>query len=601
MCGIIGAIGSTNTTNILLDGLAKLEYRGYDSAGIFVQNKNQYTFKKIVGRIQNLREQITPQDLGTLGIGHTRWATHGVATTVNAHPHMSNSGRFVLVHNGVITNVDDLKNRYLAETKLTSETDSEVIVQLIDYFMQQTNEPKEAIKQTLALLEGSYALGIIDTENPKLLYAAKRKSPLLIGHGQGANYIASDAMALLSETTLFSEIMDDELVILTQDEVQIENQLGQIIEREPYTTTIDASEANLGTYEHYMLKEIEEQPLVLRRILEKYSNDQGKLTLPSTIKKQLLNCDRLYIIACGTSYHAGLIGKVWLEKFAHIPVEVHVASEFAYFQPQLTEKPLFLFISQSGETADSRQALQVLKAQNYPTIVLTNVDNSTLVRETDGSLLLHAGPEIAVASTKAYTAQLAVLAILAKVIGEEKQTAATAWNLSHHLSFVATALEECMLTKETLAEFVKQHLLTKPNTFFLGRGKDYYVALEAALKLKEISYIQAEGYAAGELKHGPIALIEEGTPVILLNTELSTKDHLYSNGQEVQSRGADVLTIATQDCANEQTQIIMPNVDPELTPFITIMICQYLAYYTALAKDLDVDKPRNLAKSVTVE
>ena len=599
MCGIIGTIGTQNTLNILLNGLKKLEYRGYDSAGVFIADEQTATLQKIAGRIRNLKESLDENITGHIGIGHTRWATHGLANTTNAHPHLSNDKRFVLVHNGVINNSEQLKKQYLANIDIASDTDSEVIVQLIALFAQTLNT-KDAIVKTLKLLEGSYALGIIDTEDCNTLYAAKHKSPLLIGQGTNANYIASDAMALLDETNHFIEIMDEELVTLTKDTINIENLQGDTITRQPYISTIDASDSELGNYEHFMLKEIEEQPAVIRNLLKHYSNQHNELTLPTPIINEFNHCDRIYIIACGTSYHAGLIGKKWLEKFTHIPVEVHIASEFAYFTPQITKKPLFLFISQSGETADSRRALKNIQ-QLGTTIVLTNVDNSTLVRETDGALLLHAGPEIAVASTKAYTAQLTVLAIIAKVIGELTTIEGKEWNLINELSIVAQAMDECITEKQQYKDFVQNNLTTTTNAFFLGRGKDYDVALEAALKLKEISYIQAEGYAAGELKHGPIALISKGTPVILLNSELATKDHLYSNGQEVQSRGANVLTIATQKCSNNETDVIVPDVDSNLTPLVLIIVCQYIAYYTACLKNLDVDKPRNLAKSVTVE
>lgn len=599
MCGIIGAIGNNNTIDILLTGLSKLEYRGYDSAGVFVSDGHSSTIKKVAGRINDLKNSLPKDVPGHIGIGHTRWATHGGATEINAHPHISNDGRFVLVHNGVITNTDNLKEQYLTNIKLQSETDSEIIVQLLAIFAKDLSTEK-AIYKVMDVLEGSYALGIIDTNDFDTLYAAKKNSPLIVGHGTNANFIASDAMALLNETNLFSEIMDEELIILTKDSVTIKNK-GQVVKRTPYKTTIDASAASLGNYEHFMLKEIEEQPTVLRQILKAYTDKNGNLTLNSSLIEQFLKCDRLYIIACGTSFHAGLIGKQWIEKYTKIPVEVHIASEFAYFEPLLSSKPLFLFISQSGETADSRQALQNLKYKGYPTIVLTNVDNSTLVRETDDSLLLHAGPEIAVASTKAYTAQLAVLAILAKVIGEIDYKEAKDWNLTDQLTLVANILEDCISHKNHYKKIAKEFLAPAKNAFFLGRGKDYSLALEAALKIKEIAYLQAEGYAAGELKHGPIALIEDKTPVILLNSETKTKDHSYSNAQEVKSRGANVLTIATQSCANEQTDIILPDIDSDLAPFLLILVCQYLAYYTALAKDLDVDKPRNLAKSVTVE
>lgn len=601
MCGIIGTVGENITSDILLNGLEKLEYRGYDSAGIYIQNKKEVTFEKVTGRIRDLRNLCPSTIYGQIGIGHTRWATHGGPSVKNAHPHMSNNKRFVLVHNGVITNSDYLKDKYLDNCHFNSETDSEVIVQLLEHLTKDNITTKEAINQLINLLEGSYALAIIDTLDPTVLYGAKNKSPLLIGHGKNANFLASDAMALLSETNTFSEIMDKELIILTKNSIVIENNQGQVVNRTPYKTNIDASASEKGNYEHFMLKEIEEQPTIIEKIVNKYSDNLNQLTIPSHMIEAFLKCDRLYIIACGTSYHAGLMGKVWIEKYTDIPVEVHIASEFSYYTPKLSKNPLFLFISQSGETADSRQALKKLNKLGYKSIVMTNVDNSTLVRETSGSLLLHAGPEISVASTKAYTAQLTVLAILAKVIGEINNPIAKKWDLRNDLLNIANFLRECINNKDNFSSIARNNLTSAKSVFFLGRGKDYLVALEAALKLKEISYIQAEGYAAGELKHGPIALIEKDTPVILFNSEFKTKDHLYSNGEEVRSRGANTIFITTENCNNGKADIVLPNVNEDLTPFSLIIVAQYLAYYTALDKGLDVDKPRNLAKSVTVE
>lgn len=600
MCGIVGYIGNNDSKEILLKGLEKLEYRGYDSAGIAVLNKDGVSVFKEKGRIADLRSIVDEGVAANVGIGHTRWATHGVPSRENAHPHQSTSSRFTLVHNGVIENYDLLKREYLNDVDFASETDTEVIVQLIERFVKEGLDVLEAFRKTLSLLKGSYALALLDRENKETIYVAKNKSPLLVGLGNGFNVVASDAMAMLQVTDQFVELMDKEIVIVTKNEVTIQNLAGETISRAPYTAELDASDIEKGTYPHYMLKEIDEQPLVMRKIIQKYQNDKNELSIDKEIVDALNGADRIYIIAAGTSYHAGLVGKQFIEKIAKIPVEVHVSSEFGYNMPLLSEKPLFVFISQSGETADSRAVLVQVKEMGYPALTITNVPGSTLSREADYTLLLHAGPEIAVASTKAYTAQLSVLAIMAEVTAKSRGID-PGFDLIHELGIVANAMEVLCDSKELIEQIAREFLSVTRNCFFIGRGIDFYVGLEGALKLKEISYIQAEGFAGGELKHGTIALIEEGTPVIALATQESVNLSIRGNVKEVVARGANPCIISMKGLEMDEDSFVLPEVHDLLTPLISVIPMQLIAYYAALHRDCDVDKPRNLAKSVTVE
>ncbi|MBU8791771.1 glutamine--fructose-6-phosphate transaminase (isomerizing) [Oceanobacillus caeni] len=600
MCGIVGYIGNNDSKNVLLHGLEKLEYRGYDSAGIAVLNEEGVHLTKVKGRIAKLKESVDDSVQATMGIGHTRWATHGIPSITNAHPHQSTSGKFTIVHNGVIENYQDLKREYLSDVTFLSETDTEVIVQLIDKFYQEHQDTLTAFRKAMELLKGSYAIGMIDVDDTETLYVSKNKSPLLIGLGDGFNVIASDAMATLKETNQYLEINDKEIVLVTRNHVQIQKLDGTVVEREPYTAQIDASDIEKGTYPHYMLKEIDEQPIVIRNIIKEYQDENNELKLNNDIRNAMKKADRIYIIAAGTSYHAGLVGKELLEKLASIPTEVHVASEFSYNMPLLSEKPLFIFLSQSGETADSRAVLVKIKELGYPALTITNVPGSTLSREADYTLQLYAGPEIAVASTKAYTAQIAVLAILATdtaaVKGKEIEI-----DLIKELAIVSSAMEVLTDEKEEIERLAAEYLPTTRNAFFIGRSGDYNVSLEGALKLKEISYIQAEGFAGGELKHGTIALIEEGTPVIAVTTHENVNYSIRGNVQEVVARGANVLIVSMKGLEEDTDAFVLPKVHELLTPLVSIIPLQLLAYYAALHRDCDVDKPRNLAKSVTVE
>ncbi|WP_408008976.1 glutamine--fructose-6-phosphate transaminase (isomerizing) [Pseudalkalibacillus sp. A8] len=600
MCGIVGYVGTEDTKEILLKGLEKLEYRGYDSAGIAVMNdKGVHVFKE-KGRIATLRENVVENEAATIGIGHTRWATHGAPSRINAHPHQSSTERFTLVHNGVIENFTQVRKEFLKDVELKSETDTEIIVQLIEHFVKERLEVEAAFRKTLSLLKGSYAIALLDNENEDTIYVGKNKSPLLVGLGNGYNVVASDAMAMLQKTDQFVELMDEEIVIVTKTDVTIKDLEGEVKERDPFTAELDASDIEKGTYPHYMLKEIDEQPIVIRNIINQYQDKDGNLKLDDDIRKAMKKTDRIYIIACGTSYHAGLVGKELIEKMAQVPVEVHIASEFSYNMPMLSEKPLFIFISQSGETADSRAVLVQVKKLGHKALTITNVPGSTLSREADYTMLLHAGPEIAVASTKAYTAQIAVLSILAGDTAKAKGLELS-FDLIKELSVVSNAIEALCDQKEDFEKIAREYLAVTRNCFFIGRGMDYHVVLEGALKLKEISYIQAEGFAGGELKHGTIALIEEGTPVIALATQEHVNLSIRGNVKEVAARGAYTCTISTESLHDEEDRIVIPDVHELLTPLTSVVPLQLISYYAALHRDCDVDKPRNLAKSVTVE
>jgi len=601
MCGIVGYIGYDNAKELLLKGLEKLEYRGYDSAGIAVVSDDGTKLFKEKGRIAELRKVADNSDEdGTLGIGHTRWATHGVPNYENSHPHQSTSGRFTLVHNGVIENYEELKAEYLSDVTFSSETDTEVIVQLVDYFSKQGLATEDAFTKVVKLLNGSYALGLLDDNDKDTIYVAKNKSPLLVGVGEGFNVIASDALAMLQTTNQYKEIHDHEIVIVKRDTVEIKDLEGHIQQRDTYTAEIDAADAEKGVYDHYMLKEIHEQPAVMRRIIQEYQDEKGNLKIDAEIINDVADADRIYIVAAGTSYHAGLVGKEFIEKWAGVPTEVHVASEFVYNMPLLSEKPLFIYISQSGETADSRAVLVETNKLGHKSLTITNVAGSTLSREADHTLLLHAGPEIAVASTKAYTAQIAVLSILSQIVAKY-HSRETDVDLLRELAKVTTAIETIVDDAPKMEQIATDFLKTTRNAFFIGRTIDYNVSLEGALKLKEISYIQAEGFAGGELKHGTIALIEDGTPVIGLATQENVNLSIRGNMKEVVARGAYPCMISMEGLNKEGDTYVIPQVHELLTPLVSVVTMQLISYYAALQRDLDVDKPRNLAKSVTVE
>lgn len=603
MCGIVGVVGKP-AKDIILNGLTNLEYRGYDSAGIYLNylNGNEY-LTKAVGRISNLKEKLTPDEQGLVGIGHTRWATHGKPTVDNAHPHFDETKRFYLVHNGVIENYTELKEKYLQGVKFHSDTDTEVVVQLIGKIARDKNlDAFSAFKEALKLVKGSYAFLLVDNTEPDHVFIAKNKSPMMLGIGDGFNIIASDAISVLDQTKTFVDLQDGDVGDITKDSYTIETVDGKKVDREPHVLNIDPNAASKGTYEFYMLKEIDEQPGVMRHMSQNYLDENGEPKVDQDIVDAISKADRLYIFAAGTSYHAGLVGKTIFEHYTGIPTEVGYASEAGYHFPMMSKHPFFIFLTQSGETADSRVVLKEANKRGIPSLTMTNVEGSTLSREANYTMLLGAGPEIAVASTKAYTAQVALQAILAKALGEKLGNQdAKDWDLQHDLAIAAEGIQQIVDGKEKLKELADQYLVKSRNAFYIGRGIDHAVALEGALKLKEVSYIQTEGFAAAELKHGTISLIEDGTPVIALINDPVTADLTRGNIQEVASRGASVITIVGKEFANSDDTIVLPEINYYMSALLTVVPTQLLAYYASKDKGLDVDKPRNLAKSVTVE
>ncbi|MBE5058841.1 glutamine--fructose-6-phosphate transaminase (isomerizing) [Lactobacillus crispatus] len=603
MCGIVGVVGKP-AKDIILNGLTNLEYRGYDSAGIYLNDLNGHEYlTKAVGRISNLKEKLAPDEQGLVGIGHTRWATHGKPTVDNAHPHFDETKRFYLVHNGVIENYTELKEKYLQGVKFHSDTDTEVVVQLIGKIARDKNlDAFSAFKEALKLVKGSYAFLLVDNTEPDHVFIAKNKSPMMLGIGDGFNIIASDAISVLDQTKTFVDLQDGDVGDITKDSYTIETVDGKKVDREPHVLNIDPNAASKGTYEFYMLKEIDEQPGVMRHMSQNYLDENGEPKVDQDIVDAISKADRLYIFAAGTSYHAGLVGKTIFEHYTGIPTEVGYASEAGYHFPMMSKHPFFIFLTQSGETADSRVVLKEANKRGIPSLTMTNVEGSTLSREANYTMLLGAGPEIAVASTKAYTAQVALQAIVAKALGEKLGNQdAKDWDLQHDLAIAAEGIQQIVDGKEKLKELADQYLVKSRNAFYIGRGIDHAVALEGALKLKEVSYIQTEGFAAAELKHGTISLIEDGTPVIALINDPVTADLTRGNIQEVASRGASVITIVGKEFANSDDTIMLPKINYYMSALLTVVPTQLLAYYASKDKGLDVDKPRNLAKSVTVE
>ncbi|MCQ6658305.1 glutamine--fructose-6-phosphate transaminase (isomerizing) [Leuconostoc citreum] len=601
MCGIVGYTGINQVLPSLLKGLEKLEYRGYDSAGVYVSNGAAGDFLiREKGRVSKLEAATKGKGIaGTAGIAHTRWATHGGVSVENAHPHMSEDGRFYLVHNGVIENYDELRDTYLQGVTLHSETDTEIAVQLIDKFSKEDQlSTLDAFRKMIALLDDNSAYGflLMDRETPNLMYAAKKKSPLLIGVSDSGNVVTSDAAAMLDVTQNFIELMDGEVAIIDKAKVTLFDAAGQEITREAFHIDIDASETDKGVYPYYMLKEVDEQAIVARTLSQHYFDDDNQIqNIDPAIIEAIKSADRLYIVAAGTSYHAGLVGKRYFEQWTGKPTEVHISSEFAYDQPLLSDKPFFIFLSQSGETADSREVLDNVIKQGFGSLTIANVMNSTLTREADFALPLLAGPEIAVASTKAYTAQIIVEAILAHAAGN------STLDLKHELAKVAVEMQVIIDQKEAFKTIAESALCDRRSAFYIGRGLDAAVAVEAALKLKEISYVQTEGFAAGELKHGTISLIEEGTPVFALLTQTKTAGLVRGEIAQVTARGANAVIISSKALAKAGDAYVLPEVNELLMPLLTVIPAQLIAYYATLDRGLDVDRPRNLAKSVTVQ
>lgn len=597
MCGIVGYIGNNDAKDIVLTGLKTLEYRGYDSSGLaLVDQKDRVKVYRVVGRISKLEKLVAKAPASNIAIAHTRWATHGKPSVANSHPQTSMNKKIILVHNGVIENYLELKEELIQKNyQFNSETDTEVIANLLEDKYLETKDMRKALIKMIEKLHGSYALGIICADEPHKLYCAKNKAPMLAGVGADFNMIGSDAIAMIKETDQFIEVHDKEFLEVSQKAIKIFNQDGKAIKRKAFTSKINNDDVQLGLYPHYMLKEIAEQPSVIRTLISKYLMDGS---IDPVILREIKKSDRLYIIASGTSMHAGLVGKILIEELANIPVEVHIGSEFGYHTPYISKKPLFIFITQSGETADSRVALQKVKKLKHRTLTITNVEGSTLSREADHTLLLHAGPEIAVASTKAYVAQVTLLSIIANELATRDKKID---DLVFELGNVASVIEEIIEHKDKIHQLTTANIINSRSCFYIGRVLDYCVALEAALKLKEISYIQTEGFASGELKHGTIALIEEGTPVIGLISQSKVALNTRSAIEEVKARGANTMTIALERLAHKDDSFIVSDVHELLSPIAMIVVTQLISYYAALEKGLDIDKPRNLAKSVTVE
>ena len=608
MCGIVGYIGDNQAAPILLEGLEKLEYRGYDSAGVAVFSENGIRVAKAKGRLRVLSELIEGGKAvaGTLGIGHTRWATHGAPSDVNSHPQTSEGGKFAVVHNGIIENYLYLKNHLMRRgVQFVSETDTEVVAQMLEYY--DRGNILETIAKVISKVEGSYALGIISTEYPDRLFCVRKDSPLIIGVGAGENFIASDIPAILSHTRDIYRLKDNEIAVLTRDAVEFFNPDAEPVEKTIEHIEWDIEAAEKGGYEHFMMKEICEQPKAVRdTIAPRIRNGRVVLDDITLTAEQLKRFTKICIVACGTAYHVGVVAKYAFEELLRIPVEVDVASEFRYRKPIIDERTLMIIISQSGETADTLAALREAKRAGCRVLSIVNVVGSTIANESDDVIYTWAGPEISVASTKAYSTQLAVIYLLTLYIGE-KLGRLSAEELDRYiaeLQQIPELIEKMLAHKENIQFFASRYF-NAGDMYFIGRNVDYAASLEASLKLKEISYIHSEAYAAGELKHGPISLIEDGTLVIALATDGRLFDKMMSNIREVKARGAVVLGLATEDRTEiaEQTDMVfyIPKVSPFMLPSLSVIPMQLFAYYVASMKGCDIDKPRNLAKSVTVE
>ena len=607
MCGIVGFIGVRPAKNILLDGLAKLEYRGYDSAGIAVL-ENELTVEKSVGKLANLVDKLKDKELkASIGIGHTRWATHGKPSDANAHPHTSANKKFAIVHNGIIENYLQLKEEYLKDVRFQSETDTEVVAQLLGKFYNGNLE--ETVRRVLALLKGSYTLVILCSDYPDLLIACRKANPLVLGVGEGENFIASDVPALLAYTRNCIYPNDGELCFVKREGIIIKDSEGKVIEPKIKQILWNAEAVEKNGYEHYMLKEIHEQPDAFRRMLKNRLKD-GKVYFEEFTwnKEQAKKWRKIHIVACGTAYHSGLVGRTVFEKLAKIPVEVEIASEFRYREPMLDEDTLVIAISQSGETADTKAALEEGKSKGCKVLALTNVVDSAVAREADYVFYLQAGPEISVASTKAYTTMLLAQYLLAIYLADLRECISqdAYASLVHQLTLLPQYAEKIMLEEnlKQLAKLAEEYHDTE-NLFFVGRGMDWAIALEGSLKLKEISYIHAEAYAAGELKHGTLALITDKTPVIALAVQEKTYDKTLSNIKEIKARDAKVLAVVKEG-AEQIDKVVdkvlyLPAMDDMVMPILSVIPLQLIAYYRAKNRGCSIDQPRNLAKSVTVE
>ena len=608
MCGIVGYIGNKKASNFLIEGLSKLEYRGYDSAGIAVINNGSVEIRKHKGRLSNLVEELENNSAdGTIGIGHTRWATHGEPSDVNSHPHQTSKGDITVVHNGIIENYNELTKWLKSEGyEFKSATDTEVIPNLIHYYYK--GDLFEAVVKATEKLEGSYALGVVCGQEPDKIVAVRKDSPLIVGIGNGESFIASDIPAVLNYTRDIYLLEDNEFVVLTNEGAKIFKANGERINKEIYKVTWNEDAAEKGGYDSFMLKEIHEQPKAIKDTMagrvslnEKINLGDFKLTA-----EELENIDRIYIIACGTAYNAGLMGKVAIEDLARIPVEVAIASEFRYRNPIVTNKTLIITLSQSGETADTLAVLRDAKKIGAKTLAITNVVGSSISREADNVIYTMAGPEIAVASTKAYTTQTVIMNLLGMYLADLKGLLKyeDEIEIKKSLLELPSKIEDVLEKKPQIAEIAKI-IAQEKDLFYLGRDVDYALAIEGSLKIKEIAYIHSEAYAGGELKHGTIALIETGTKIIALLTQTNLKDKMISNIREVKSRGAEIIGVAYEgqelDSSIFDEIIRIPQISTRIAPVLGAVVLQLLAYYVAKERGCDIDKPRNLAKSVTVE
>ncbi len=592
MCGIVGTVDSKNLRSFLLNGLKSLEYRGYDSAGIATITDNNFNLYRCVGRVEELEKKVPSNLPGFTGIGHTRWATHGEPLERNCHPHVSYNNIFAIVHNGVIENFQELKNELLNEGfKFNSDTDTEVIANVLEQEYSKTNNVLESINNTLKRIDGSLAIAILFNGDEHKIYFARRKSPLLIGIGKETNYLASDALPMIKFADKFVDLLNNQYGYITNNEVHV-YQNNKEVELKYTERNAELLNADLNGYPHYMLKEIEEIPSCIVRLIDNYFiNEEYHFNFE--MLEALQNADTITFIACGTSYHACLLGKHYMEKIGKHS-EAYIASEWAYF-PHFNdrEKEVFILVSQSGETADVITCLQNINKNNYKSITITNTKGSTLERDATWSCLLYAGVEIAVASTKAYTSQVALLYLLSSAIVHNTSSIKILKNNN-------VALNNIINQKEQIKE-IAYKIKNVNDAFFLGRGTDYYVALEASLKLKEITYIHSEAFPGGELKHGPLALIEKNTPVFGFITLPEISAAMRDNFSEVKARNAKVYSIVTKNLATKDDTIVIDNLNRDISALAIVMVAQYLAYYAALARNKDIDKPRNLAKSVTVE
>lgn len=608
MCGIVGYLGPKNASEVIVDGLSKLEYRGYDSAGVAVCNDGELEIRKFKGRLAVLAEDIEKNEMkGHLGIGHTRWATHGEPSDVNSHPHFNMDKTIAVVHNGIIENYMELKEELKEDgVEFRSETDTEVIAHLVDKYYE--GNLFDAVYKTVARLRGAYALGVICKDNEDELVAVRKDSPLIAGVGEGENFIASDIPALLKYTRKVYFLENGEVVHIKGNELKIYDAERNPVEKEIYDVKWDIEAASKGGYDCFMLKEINEQPEGVKNTLERRIDENGNIVLDGIhlTKEDLDNINRIYIVACGTAYHAGLLGKNALEKYLKVPVITDIASEFRYSDNFVDEHSLVILVSQSGETADTLAVLRDSKAKGAKILAITNVVGSSISREADEVFYTWAGPEIAVASTKAYTTQITSLYMIALNFALEKGTITREEYLEtiEKMKELPEKIQSVLDNQDKIKE-TAERIVSKEHVFFLGRGVDYSLAMEGSLKLKEVSYIHSEAFAAGELKHGTIALIEEGTPVISIATQEKLFEKMVSNMQEVKARGAFVASIAQEHNRSVEKVsdevIYIPNCDDMLVPIVAVVPMQLLAYYVSTMKGLDVDKPRNLAKSVTVE